>query len=67
LNFTGSGSLAGSDQIDLADVQYSSAHYSFAKGVLPVSDGSGDTAKLSCSYTLASFKIASDGSGGTVV
>jgi hypothetical protein len=69
LNFTGSGSLAGSDQIDLADIQYSSAHYSFAKGVLTVSDGSGDTAKLSFngSYTLASFKIASDGSGGTVV
>ena len=42
---------------------------SYANGVLTVTDGSGDTAKLSFngSYTLANFSFASDGSGGTIV
>jgi hypothetical protein len=36
---------------------------------LTVTDGSGDTAKLSFngSYSLANFKFANDGSGGTIV
>ena len=40
-----------------------------ANGVLTVTDGSGDTAKLSFngSYSLANFKFANDGSGGTIV
>jgi beta-glucanase (GH16 family) len=68
-NFTGNGSLSGSDQIDLRDIHYASAHYNYANGVLTVSDGSGDHASLSFSgsYTLANFEIANDGSGGTVV
>ena len=66
--FTGNGSLSGSDHIDLRDVKYSSVHDSYANGVLTVTDGS-DTAKLNFngSYTLANFKFASDGSGGTIV
>ena len=53
--FTGNGSLSGSDQIDLRDIKYSSVQDSYANGVLTVTDGSGDTAKLSFngSYTLA--------------
>ena len=67
--FGGNGSLSGSDHIDLRDVKYSSVHDSYANGVLTVTDGSGDTAKLSFngSYTLANFKFANDGSGGTIV
>ena len=67
-NFTGNGSLSGSDQIDLKDVKYGSVHDSYANGVLTVTDGN-DTAKLKFngSYTLANFKLASDGSGGTIV
>ena len=67
-NFAGNGTLPGSDQIDLRDVKYSSVQDSFANGVLTVTDGS-DTAKLTFngSYTLANFKFASDGNGGTIV
>ena len=67
-NFTGNGTLSGSDQIDLKDVKYSSVHDSYANGVLTVTDGT-DTAKLTFngSYTLANFKLANDGSGGTIV
>jgi Tryptophan-rich Synechocystis species C-terminal domain/Right handed beta helix region len=66
--FSGNGSLSGSDHIDLRDVKYNSVHDSYANGVLTVTDGS-DTAKLNFngSYTLASFKFANDGSGGTIV
>ena len=67
--FTGNGSLSGSDQIDLRGVKYSSINDSYTNGVLTVTDGSGDTAKLNFNgfYTLANFKFASDGSGGTIV
>jgi hypothetical protein len=68
VNFTGNGSLSGSDQIDLSDINYSSVQDSYANGVLTVTDGS-NTAELSFSgsYTLANFDFASDGSGGTIV
>ena len=67
--FRGNGSLSGSDQIDLINIKYNSVHDSYANGVLTVTDGSGDTDKLSFngSYTLANFKFASDGTGGTIV
>jgi hypothetical protein len=67
-NFTGNGSLSGSDQIDLKGINYNSVHDSYANGVLTVTDGT-DTAELNFngSYTLANFKFASDGSGGTIV
>jgi len=68
VNFTGNGSLSGSDQIDLRNINYSSVQDSYANGVLTVTDGS-NTAELSFSgsYTLANFDFASDGSGGTIV
>ena len=68
-NFTGNGTLPGSDQIDLTDIKYSSVQDSYSNGVLTVTDSSGDTAKLSFngSYVLANFDFASDGSGGTIV
>ena len=67
--FTGNGKLSGSDQIDLKDIKFGSIKDSFANGVLTVTDSSGDTANLNFngSYTLANFKFASDGSGGTIV
>jgi VCBS repeat-containing protein len=67
-NFTGNGSLSGSDQIDLRDINYNSVQDSYANGVLTVTDGI-DTAKLDFngSYTLENFKFASDGRGGTIV
>jgi serralysin len=67
--FTGNGTLSGSDHIDLSNIKYNSVHDSYANGVLTITDGSGDTDKLSFngSYTLANFSFASDGSGGTIV
>ena len=67
-NFTGNGSLSGSDQIDLTNINYNSVKDSYANGVLTVTDGT-DTDKLDFngSYNLANFDFASDGSGGTIV
>ena len=67
-NFTGNGTLSGSDQIDLKDVNFNSLHDSYANGTLTVTDGT-DTALLNFngSYVLANFKFASDGNGGTIV
>ena len=67
--FAGNGSLSGSDHIDLRDIKYSSVHDSYSNGVLTLTDGRGDTAKLSLngSYRLANFRFANDGSGGTIV
>ena len=68
-NFTGNGRLSGSDRIDLKGINFNSVRDSYANGVLTVTDGSGDTAKLhfNGSYALANFKFASDGHGGTIV
>jgi hypothetical protein len=67
--FTGNGQLSGSDQIDLAGINYNTVQDSYANGVLTVTDGSGDTATLNFngSYTLANFQFASDGTSGTIV
>jgi hypothetical protein len=58
------------DTIDLADINYGSSGPSlaFSKGVLTVSDGT-DVAKLNMigNFTLASFHVAPDGSGGTLI
>jgi hypothetical protein len=70
--FTGDGTLAGSDQIDLKDIDLNSnsfsAIYNSATGVLEVKDGT-NTAdlKFNGTYVQANFKFASDGNGGTVV
>ncbi len=67
-NFTGNGSLSGSDQIDLKGINFSSVHDSYSNGILTVTDGT-DTTTLDFNgaYVLANFKFASDGSGGTIV
>jgi Ca2+-binding RTX toxin-like protein len=67
--FTGDGTLAGSDQIDLRDINFSSLEQSsYANGVLTVSDGT-HTANLDFNgdYQLANFKFVDDGQGGTTV
>ena len=66
--FTGNGTLSGSDQIDLTNVNFSSVHDSYANGVLTVTDGTNtDALNFNGSYVLANFKFASDGNGGTIV
>jgi serralysin len=67
-NFTGNGSLSGSDQIDLKDIDYNSVQDSYANGQLTVTDGTNTaTLDFNGSYVLANFDFASDGSGGTIV
>jgi hypothetical protein len=67
-NFSGNGKLSGSDQIDLKGINFASVHESFSNGVLTVTDGTHSAAlDFNGSYTLANFKLASDGSGGTIV
>ena len=66
--FTGNGTLSGSDQIDLTNVNFNSVHDSYANGVLTVTDGTNtDALDFNGSYVLANFKFASDGNGGTIV
>ena len=63
-----------SQSIDLADINFSKAHFSYAPnalntaGVLTVTDGT-NTAHLQLegTYTLANFHISNDGQGGTQV
>jgi hypothetical protein len=71
--FTGDGTLAGSDQIDLVNLTYSNAiqsssTYSTSTGLLAVNNGA-STIDLHFigNYSQANFKFASDGHGGTVV
>ena len=67
-NFTGNGSLSGSDQIDLKGINFNSVHDSYSNGILTVSDGTNTTTlDFSGTYVLANFDFASDGSGGTIV
>ena len=71
--FTGDGTLSGSDQIDLSNVTYNSSvqsdsTYNSATGILDVNNGSNATVlHFVGSYSLANFKFASDGHGGTIV
>jgi serralysin len=68
--FTGDGTLAGSDQIDLRGMNYSAVHSSYnnSTGILDVSDGTMTVdLKFAGTYSLANFKFADDGSGGTIV
>jgi hypothetical protein len=67
-NFAGNGTLSGSDQIDLTNINSGSVHDSYANGVLTVSDGTHtDSLDFNGSYVQANFSFASDGSGGTIV
>src|SRR6185437_13058231 len=64
-DFTGNGTLAGSDQIDLKGFSDSGLSDSYSNGVLTLTSGS-ESVKLDFngSYVLANFDFASDGSGG---
>jgi len=70
--FTGDGTLAGSDQIDLKGIDYQSSSFadSFnaATDTLSVSEGA-DSATLHFTgiYQAANFSFTSDGTGGTIV
>jgi hypothetical protein len=71
--FTGDGTLAGSDQIDLSNLNYnnailSSSTFNSSTGLLAVNNGT-STIDLNFfgSYSQANFKFASDGHGGTIV
>jgi hypothetical protein len=67
-NFSGNGSLSGSDQIDLKGINFNSVHDSYSNGILTVTDGSNTTTlDFNGTYVLANFKFASDGGGGTIV
>jgi hypothetical protein len=70
--FTGDGTLAGSDQIDLKGINYHSSSftekYNATADTLTVSDGSNDaTLHFDGTYQAANFSFASDGNGGTIV
>jgi hypothetical protein len=70
VGFTGNGTLAGSDQIDLRGLNYNSMQFSFnnASETLTVSDGA-TTANLQFleQYAQDNFHFAGDGNGGTIV
>ena len=67
-NFTGNGTLSSSDQIDLKGIKFNSVSDSYSNGVLTVTDGTHSAAlDFNGSFTLANFKFASDGSGGTIL
>jgi hypothetical protein len=70
--FTGDGTLAGSDQIDLKGIDYNSGSfaesYDATKGLLSISDGNKTaTLEFNGSYQAANFKFVTDGHGGTIV
>jgi hypothetical protein len=66
--FTGDGALAGSDEIDLKGINFDTAQDSYVSGVLTVTDGTHSAAlNFNGTYVLANFKLADDGSGGTIV
>ena len=73
-NFTGNGSLSGSDHIDLKDIGFgpgTTVAYTGTStgGMLTVSDAQHHTAniELAGNYTGSTFSLSSDGSGGTIV
>jgi VCBS repeat-containing protein len=73
-NFTGNGSLSGSDHIDLKDIGFgpgTTVAYTGTStgGMLTVSDAQHHIAniELAGNYTGSTFSLSSDGSGGTIV
>ena len=68
--FTGNGTLAGSDQIDLKNIDFNSGSFSssFANNTLSLSDGTHSASfRFNGSYSSANFSLVSDGHGGTIV
>jgi hypothetical protein len=74
VGFTGDGTVANSDAIDLKDVHFATATDTYTEnsagtgGTLTISDGT-NTANLNFTgnYTLANFKFSDDGSGGALI
>jgi T5SS/PEP-CTERM-associated repeat protein len=70
--FTGDGTLSGSNQIDLKDINYNSASFSEtfdqATNTVTVSDGTKSTTlHFAGNYVAENFKFTSDGANGTIV
>jgi T5SS/PEP-CTERM-associated repeat protein len=70
--FTGDGTLSGSNQIDLKDINYNSASFSEtfdqATNTVTVSDGTNSTTlHFAGNYVPENFKFTSDGANGTIV
>jgi hypothetical protein len=68
--FTGNGTLAGSDQIDLKNINFNSSSFSssFANDTLSLTDGTHSTSfQFNGSYSSANFSFVSDGHGGTII
>jgi large repetitive protein len=66
--FSGKGTPSTSDQVDLKGINFNTVRDSYSNGVLTVTDGTHSAAlDFNGSYTLANFKLVSDGSGGTIV
>jgi hypothetical protein len=70
--FSGDGTLAGSDQVDLKHLNFNSDSFSEsfnpATDTLSVNDGTNSaTLHLVGSYSSANFSFVSDGNGGTIV
>src|SRR5262249_8066594 len=67
--FCGNGTLAGSDHIDLKDINFNSLQQpSYADGLLTVSDGTHTAAlPFDGSYQLENFKFVDDGHNGTLL
>jgi hypothetical protein len=74
IGFTGDGTVANSDSIDLKDIKFATATETYTEnsagtgGTLTVADGS-NTAKINFTgnYVLANFKFSADASGGTLI
>jgi VCBS repeat-containing protein len=70
--FTGNGTLAGSDQIDLKAINYNSSSfsesYNSTDDTLSVSDGTNSTVlHFIGNYQAENFNFVADGNGGTIV
>ncbi|SHL52954.1 Tryptophan-rich Synechocystis species C-terminal domain-containing protein [Bradyrhizobium lablabi] len=68
--FTGDGTLAGSDQIDLRGMNYSTVQSSYdsSNGILNVSDGTTTiNLKFAGEYSQANFKFANDNGDAIIV
>jgi hypothetical protein len=68
--FAGNGTLAGSDQIDLKNIDFNSGTFwsSFANNTLSLTDGTHSTSlHFNGSYSSQNFSLASDGHGGTII
>jgi hypothetical protein len=73
VGFAGDGTLPGSDQVDLTNMNYNNSiqsisTYNSSTGLLSVSNGTiTDFFHFVGNYSQANFKFASDGYGGTIV